>query len=143
MPPFVIPANAPVRHTGECPRSSYRRIPPFVIPANAPVRHTGEYPRSSYRRMPVSSLILCRQGRHVIRMDAGSSPAWRASYAEGCQPASAHNWPDTIELEIMKQIASAISSGRISLLIWVSGRTWFSIYSSPSARTMGVSVYPG
>ena len=35
-------------------------------------------------------------------------------YAEGCQPASAHNSPLTAELEIRKQIAPAISSGRIS-----------------------------
>ena len=33
--------------------------------------------------------------------------------AEGCQPASAQSSPVTAEFEIMKQIASAISSGLI------------------------------
>jgi hypothetical protein len=34
-------------------------------------------------------------------------------HALGCHPASAHSSPLTAELEIMKQMASAISSGRI------------------------------
>jgi len=33
------------------------------------------------------------------------------AYAAGCQPASAHNEPLTAAFEIIKQIASAISSG--------------------------------
>ncbi len=42
-------------------------------------------------------------------------------YAGACQPASAHSSPLTAELASMKQIASAISSGRISRLNCVNG----------------------
>ncbi len=42
-------------------------------------------------------------------------------YAGACHPASAHSSPLTAELMSMKQIASAISSGRISRLNWVNG----------------------
>ncbi len=63
--------------------------------------------------------------------------------AGGCQPASAHNSPLTAELEIMKQIASAISSGRIRRRSCVYGNTFLSRKSSPSALAIGVSVKPG
>ena len=43
-------------------------------------------------------------------------------YAGACQPASAHNSPLTAEFASMKQIASAISSGRISLPSCVNGK---------------------
>ena len=41
------------------------------------------------------------------------APGTRAYAGAGCHPASAHSWPLTAELLIIKQIASAISSGRI------------------------------
>ena len=44
------------------------------------------------------------------------------------------------ELAIMKQIASAISSGRISRRSWVCGRIYLAMNSLPSTRTIGVSV---
>ena len=68
----VIPAHAPGRHTGACPRSSYRHMPPVVIPAHAPSRHTGTCPRSSYRRMP-PVVMAHTPGRHT-----GTCP--RSSY---------------------------------------------------------------
>ena len=52
--------------------------------------------------------------KEVHRNETGNhrTPLWWR-HAEGCQPASAHNWPLTAELPTMKQMASAISSGRI------------------------------
>jgi tetratricopeptide (TPR) repeat protein len=49
------------------------------------------------------------------------------SYAGACQPASAHSSPLTAELASMKQIASAISSGRIRRLNCVNGRMCLSM----------------
>jgi hypothetical protein len=49
--------------------------------------------------------------------------------ALGCHPASAQSSPLTAWLLIMKQIASAISSGLISRRNCVYGRTYFSRYS--------------
>lgn len=46
--------------------------------------------------------------------------------AGGCHPASAQSSPLTAELETRKQMASAISSGRIRRPSWTSGRTYFS-----------------
>src|SRR5258708_32475712 len=73
----------------------------------------------------------------------GRGPGTDRAQADGCQPASAHSSPLTAEFETRKQIASAISSGLISRRSWVYGRTFLMMYSSPSARTIGVSVKPG
>ena len=63
----------------------------------------------------------------VDRIASGQPLSQRRSgrlsdYAGACQPASAHNSPLTAELASMKQIASAISSGRISRPSCVNGR---------------------
>ena len=91
-------------------------VPPFVIPAKAGIQSNKESPAATHYSTG------CRVKPGMTRKE------WATPYhADGCQPASAHSSPETMELEIMKQIASAISSGRISLLIWVSGRMWLSI----------------
>ena len=62
-----------------------------------------------------------RPASHVVEPQFQSVTTHSAfgHYAEGFQPASAHNSPLTAELEIRKQIALAISSGRISRRNWV------------------------
>jgi len=86
--------------------------------------------------------VRCAGARSVAlagARSAGTIPR----YAGGCQPASAHSSPLTAEFASMKQIASAISSGRMRRPICVNGRMCLPTKSSPSARTIGVSVYPG
>ena len=65
------------------------------------------------------------------------------SYVAGRHPASAQSSPLTAAFVTIKQMASAISSGLISRFNCVCGSTLVRMYSSPSARTIGVSVNPG
>ena len=79
------------------------------------------------------------------RRISGCSPREILSgrYVAGRQPASAQSSPLGAALVSIKQMASAISSGLISRYNCVCGSTLVRMYSSPSARTIGVSVNPG
>lgn len=69
-----------------------------------------------------------------------ANPHVLSRYADGCQPASAQMFPLTAELRIMKLIVCAISSGLINRRNCVFGIMCSLMKSSPSARTIGVSV---
>jgi hypothetical protein len=58
-----------------------------------------------------------------------------AAQGEGYHPASAHSSPLTTGFKIMKQIASAIASGRIKRRSCVWGKTYLAICSSPITLT--------
>lgn len=70
-------------------------------------------------------------------------PPSQRLHAAGCQPASAQIEPVTAGLRIMKQMASATSSGFSNRPSWVWGSTKFSMIFWSILRTMGVSVKPG
>ncbi len=84
--------------------------------------------------------FLAETTRCVATRNTPDLVANSAIYAAGCQPASTQSDPLTALLRSMNTIASATSSGRSNRLNCVCGRIAWSIRSSPSARTIGVSV---
>lgn len=94
------------------------------ISAETPLRSSFDSPNpagagmgsSWLRDLATGGQIQSRTGAKRAFSSCGefrTALACLARQAVGCQPASAHSSPLTAELEIMKQIASAISSGRI------------------------------
>src|ERR1700732_2136714 len=99
--------------------------------------------RSNGDNRPLETLESCIRIRNGLASDGGLIKLLSTSYLAGRHPASAQSSPLTAALVTIKQMASAISSGLISRFNCVCGSTLVRMNSSPSARTIGVSVNPG
>ena len=91
-----------------------------VVHAEVAVALAGVLPRHHEHRVAVVAMSLGAGA--PVRLGLRAADAAAPAQAGACQPASTHSSPLTAELASMKQMASAISSGRISRPSCVYGR---------------------